>query len=224
VVSTPLAAPVIAATRLRRGPTNSARGAARLIGDTLRTVAACGPRGLVIVRADSAYYGHDVIAAAIRGGARFSVTTRANPAVTRAIASIPADGWTRWPGHPRGGRRTGRPGSSCGRARGGGRSPTPSIPAGPERARPRRPPCVSIEPGSFEVLVEVRDRHPRRSPPARDDATQRVPKVGNFSEQLWGDSPERRQDACATHMTGHQGRQRATRRTSKELGQPATPL
>jgi len=49
---------------------------------------------LVIVRADSAYYGHDVIAAAIRGGARFSVTTRANPAVTRAIASIPTDGWT----------------------------------------------------------------------------------------------------------------------------------
>jgi len=94
VVSTPVAAPVIAATRLRRGPTNSARGAARLIGDTLRTAAACGASGLVILRADSAYYGHDVIAAAIRGGARFSVTTRTNPAVTRAIASIPADGWT----------------------------------------------------------------------------------------------------------------------------------
>jgi len=94
VVSTPIAAPVIAATRLRRGPTNSARGAARLIADTLRTAAACGASGLVIVRADSAYYGHDVIAAARRGGARFSVTTRANPAVTRAIASIPADSWT----------------------------------------------------------------------------------------------------------------------------------
>ncbi len=93
VVSTPVAAPVIAATRLRRGPTNSARGAGRLIGDTLRTAAACGASGLVILRADSAYYGHDVIAAAIRGGARFSVTTRTNPAVTRAIASIPADSW-----------------------------------------------------------------------------------------------------------------------------------
>jgi len=94
VVSTPIGAPVIAATRLRRGPTNSARGAARLITDTLRTAAACGASGLVIVRADSAYYGHDVIAAAIRGGARFSVTVRSNPAVTRAIGSIPADGWT----------------------------------------------------------------------------------------------------------------------------------
>ncbi len=94
VVSTPLAAPVIAATRLRRGPTNSARGAGRLIGDTLRTAAACGASGLVILRADSAYYGHDVIAAAIRGGARFSVTVRTNPAVTRAIGSIPDDAWT----------------------------------------------------------------------------------------------------------------------------------
>src|SRR5674536_39464 len=33
--STPLSAPVIAATRLRRGPTNSAKGAARLISDAL---------------------------------------------------------------------------------------------------------------------------------------------------------------------------------------------
>jgi len=94
VLSTPVAAPVIAATRLRRGPTNSARGAGRLIADTLRTAAACGASELVILRADSAYYGHDVIAAAIRGGARFSVTVRANPAVTRAIGSIPDDGWT----------------------------------------------------------------------------------------------------------------------------------
>jgi len=93
-VSTPIAAPVIAATRLRRGPTNSARGAKRLIADTLRTVTACGATGLVILRADSAYYAHDVVAAAISGGARFSVTIRSNPAITRAIASIPADAWT----------------------------------------------------------------------------------------------------------------------------------
>jgi hypothetical protein len=35
VLSTPLSAPVIAATRLRRGPTNSAKGAARLVADAL---------------------------------------------------------------------------------------------------------------------------------------------------------------------------------------------
>ena len=37
IVSTPLSAPVIAATRLRRGPTNSAKGAARLVADALVT-------------------------------------------------------------------------------------------------------------------------------------------------------------------------------------------
>ncbi|HZW43468.1 MAG TPA: IS1380 family transposase [Dermatophilaceae bacterium] len=94
IVSTPTSAPVIAATRLRKGGTNSARGAARLVTDALITAKACGGSGLVTVRADSAYYGHDVIAAARRGGARFSVTARMNPAVTTAISSIPESAWT----------------------------------------------------------------------------------------------------------------------------------
>ena len=79
---------MIVATRLRRGSTNSARGAARLVADALATAARAGAGGLVILRADSAYYNHDVIAAAIRAGARFSVTARMDPAVRRAIAAI----------------------------------------------------------------------------------------------------------------------------------------
>src|SRR5665647_2540258 len=39
IVSTPVSAPVIAATRLRRGATNSAKGAARLVADALVTAA-----------------------------------------------------------------------------------------------------------------------------------------------------------------------------------------
>jgi hypothetical protein len=97
-VSTPLAAPVIVSTRLRRGGVNSARGAPRLVADALRTAAAAGadPRAgsLVIVRADSAFYGHDVVATAQRGGARFSVTARLTPAVTRAITTIDESAWT----------------------------------------------------------------------------------------------------------------------------------
>ena len=93
VVSTPLAVPVIAATRLRRGPTNCAKGAARLLADALVTAAKAGASGLVTVRADSAYYNHDVIAAARTGGARFSITARMDPAVTRAISQIPDDAW-----------------------------------------------------------------------------------------------------------------------------------
>ena len=93
-ISTPTAAPVIAATRLRKGSTNSARGAARLVADALATAARAGVGGLVIVRADSAYYNHDVIAAASRAGARFSITARMDPAVRRAIAGVDEDAWT----------------------------------------------------------------------------------------------------------------------------------
>jgi len=93
ILSTPLSAPVIAATRLRRGPTNSAKGAARLVADALVTAAKAGATGQVTVRADSAYYNHDVIAAARTGGARFSITARMDPAVTRAITQIPDDAW-----------------------------------------------------------------------------------------------------------------------------------
>jgi hypothetical protein len=93
VVSTPIAAPVIAATRLRKGSTNSARGASRLVTDALVTARKAGASGMVTVRADSAYYNHDVVAAARRGGAHFSITARMDPAVRRAIASIPDDAW-----------------------------------------------------------------------------------------------------------------------------------
>jgi hypothetical protein len=97
-MSTPTAAPVVAAARLRKGAVNSAHGAGKLVAEALRTARACGAGGdgdgLVIVRADSAYYGHDVVAAARRGGARFSITARMNPAVKRAIGAIADDAWT----------------------------------------------------------------------------------------------------------------------------------
>jgi hypothetical protein len=48
----------------------------------------------VIVRADSAFYSYDVAAAARRAGARFSLTARLTPAVTRAITSINEQAWT----------------------------------------------------------------------------------------------------------------------------------
>ena len=93
IVSTPISLPVVVATRLRRGPANSARGAARIVADALVTARACGGGGLLTVRADSAYYGHDVVAAARRGGARFSVTVRMNPTVVTAISQIEESAW-----------------------------------------------------------------------------------------------------------------------------------
>jgi len=94
IVSTPISAPVIAAARLRKGSTNSARGAARFVTDALITAKAAGAIGVRVLRADSAYYGHDVIAAARRQDARFSITARQDRAVRKAIATIPNEAWT----------------------------------------------------------------------------------------------------------------------------------
>ena len=94
ILSTPLAAPVIAATRLRKGNIDSGHGAARLIADSLATLRRATTPGMVIVRADSAYFRHDVVAAATTGGAKFSVTARLNKAVVRTIASIDEAAWT----------------------------------------------------------------------------------------------------------------------------------
>lgn len=93
ILSTPLSSPVIAGTRLRRGPTNSTRGAARMITDALVTARNAGATGTITIRADSAYYNHGVVSAAQRGGARFSITTRMDPAVTRAITTIAESAW-----------------------------------------------------------------------------------------------------------------------------------
>jgi hypothetical protein len=94
IVSTPSSAPVIAAARLRKGSASSARGADRFVSDALITARKAGATGELVLRADSAYYGHDVIAAALRQDARFSVTARQDKAVRKAIASIDPHSWT----------------------------------------------------------------------------------------------------------------------------------
>jgi hypothetical protein len=93
-VSTPLAAPVVAAARLRGGNAGSARGAATLVAEAITTARHAGATGLIVVRADSAYYGGAFVAACRRNGARFSVTVRMDPKVRRAIAVIPDQAWT----------------------------------------------------------------------------------------------------------------------------------
>lgn len=94
VLSTPLAAPVVAATRLRRGATASVRGAASFATEALRTARACGASGLLVLRADSAFYASEVIAACQALGAGFSITARMNASIKRAIATIGEDAWT----------------------------------------------------------------------------------------------------------------------------------
>ena len=102
-ISTPLAAPVVAAARLRGGNAGSARGAATLVVEAINTARQAGATGLIVVRADSAYYSGVAdsayysgafVAACRRNGARFSVTVRTDPMVRRTFGSIPDQAWT----------------------------------------------------------------------------------------------------------------------------------
>ena len=93
-ISTPIAAPVIAATRLRGGNAGSARGAASLATQAIGTARACGCTGTIVVRLDSAFYNAAVTGAIRAQGARFSVTVPVNASIRAAIAAIPEDAWT----------------------------------------------------------------------------------------------------------------------------------
>jgi len=97
ILSTATAAPVIIGARLRKGSSGSPRGAGKFIADILATVKRLrgkGATGLVLLRADSAFYGHPVVAAAHRAGAKVSINARMDPAVKRAIATINEQAWT----------------------------------------------------------------------------------------------------------------------------------
>lgn len=98
-VATDQSAPVIVAQRLRKGATNSARGAARLVTDALSALTKLGSHeadnadGKALLRADSAFYAHAVVAAALRAGAEVSVTVRMDAKVKAAIAALAEDAW-----------------------------------------------------------------------------------------------------------------------------------
>jgi hypothetical protein len=93
-ISTPLAAPVIAATRLRGGNAASARGAASFATASVTTARSAGCSGTLVARADSAFYSAAFTGAIRRGGAFFSVTVRMDPKVKAAIAAIGEAAWT----------------------------------------------------------------------------------------------------------------------------------
>lgn len=94
-ISTAQAAPVIAATRLRRGAAASSHGAVRMIRDAIVTARRCGATGEILVRADSAYCSSAILQAVSKAGARFSVGMPLNARVRAAIDSIADDAWVR---------------------------------------------------------------------------------------------------------------------------------
>ena len=134
-ISTPLAAPVIAGTRLRGGSAASARGAASFAAEAVRTARGTGCSGTVVVRADSASCSAAFTRAVRAAGAFFSVTVPMNPHVTAAIAAIGDDAWQpiRYP-RAIWDDQLSAAGSPT------PRSPRPAIPRSPARKGSRSPP------------------------------------------------------------------------------------
>ena len=93
VVSTPLTAPVIVASALRRGNTASGKGSARMLTRAAAAARQAGVSGRLMGRADSAFYRHDLVTAMIKAKMWFSVTARKNTAVKTAITRIPEQAW-----------------------------------------------------------------------------------------------------------------------------------
>ena len=94
-VTTPDSAPVVVGQRLREGSCGSPRGAGKLISEALATTRRLPGMKTqkILVRTDSAYYGHPSVSAALKTGADVSVTARMTAPVKRAIATIPDDAW-----------------------------------------------------------------------------------------------------------------------------------
>ena len=73
---TPIAAPVIVGTRLRRGGAGSAKGAAGFVAEAITTARQAGATGTLLARMDSAFDSHAVVTTCVRAGVRFSITTK----------------------------------------------------------------------------------------------------------------------------------------------------
>ncbi|MFD2474951.1 transposase, partial [Amycolatopsis silviterrae] len=93
-LSTPIAAPVIAATRLRGGDADTRRKAASFARQALRAARAAGATGELLVRADSGYYVGSLVRAAVEGGACFSITMPQRAPIRAAIEGIAEEEWT----------------------------------------------------------------------------------------------------------------------------------
>lgn len=93
-ISTGHSAPVLSGIRLRAGKAGSGKGADAMVGEAIRLARRLGASGEILVRGDSAFGNSAVVGACLKAKARFSVVLTKNPAVTRAIGTIPDDAWT----------------------------------------------------------------------------------------------------------------------------------
>ncbi len=83
--------------RLRGGPANTTRGAARFISETVSRLRGAGAGGQLTLRADSGFYGAKVVAACRSKGVRFSITVRQHRGLQARFVALPEEAWTAIP-------------------------------------------------------------------------------------------------------------------------------
>ncbi|WP_436278688.1 IS1380 family transposase [Micromonospora marina] len=84
----------IAHARLRRGRSNDATAAPLFIKETIGRVRAAGAAGELVLRMDSGFYLHDVVAACRAAGVRFSIGARMIGNLKHVIPTIDEAAWT----------------------------------------------------------------------------------------------------------------------------------
>ncbi len=80
--------------RLRQGRSNTARSAAHFLRETVCRVRYAGATGQLIVRADSGFYSHAIVAVCRKLDVRFSITVRQHARLRNIIEPIPEKDWT----------------------------------------------------------------------------------------------------------------------------------
>jgi hypothetical protein len=84
----------IAHARLRRGRSNDATAAPVFIKETISRLRQAGAAGEIVLRADSGFYLHDVVAACRAQNVRFSIGARMIGGLRALIETIPEEEWT----------------------------------------------------------------------------------------------------------------------------------
>ncbi len=86
--------------RARKGSAGSGRGALRFCEELIARVRRAGAAGEILIRADSAFYSHKVIAYLERKGCRYSIAVPQNKRIAERIAEIPESAWCPVPDYP----------------------------------------------------------------------------------------------------------------------------
>ncbi len=79
--------------RNRKGAANTQRGAARFVDELLARVRRAGHHGQIVIRADSGFENHKLMAELTRRGVEFSIGVKQSKTIRAQVAEIPEDAW-----------------------------------------------------------------------------------------------------------------------------------